>query len=85
MNEQAKLAALLDLAEELGLPVRACPVGHDGAGSVVRLKGKEIIFLDDSASMEDQIELLRSALAGRDELNQRFIPPEVRQLLEGSP
>ena len=86
MDDMAKLSAMLDLAEELGLAVRPMPASAQGedtsAGAVVRLRGKEVVFLDASAAAAEQIAVLASALRGRGELQQRFLPPEIRQLLD---
>ncbi len=74
---------LVDLAEQLGIEVRPAPASeaHPG-GAMVRLRGREILFLDPAASTEEQIPVLVSALAGRAELQDRFLPPELRELLD---
>jgi hypothetical protein len=74
---------LVDLAEDLGIEVRPAPASqaHPG-GALVRLRGGEILFLDPAASVEEQIPVLVSALAGRSELQDRFLPPDLRELLD---
>jgi hypothetical protein len=74
---------LVDLAEDLGIEVRPAPASqaHPG-GALVRLRGREILFLDPAASVEEQIPVLVSALAGRSELQDRFLPPDLRELLD---
>jgi hypothetical protein len=88
MDSQSKLAAMLDLAEEFGLPVRRVPSAGDSpdhpGGAVVRLKGKDVIFLDPTAATEDQVTVVASALRGRKELDSRFLPPEVREAIDGA-
>ncbi|HNX26101.1 MAG TPA: hypothetical protein PKK48_01710 [Phycisphaerae bacterium] len=85
MDEFSKIDKLVELAEELGMEVRRAPSlfgdEHPG-GSLVRLKGREILFLDPDASVEDQINVAVHALAGRESLRDRFLEPEIRQLLE---
>ena len=86
MNEDMQLAAMMDLAEELGVEIRRVvntgePTEHPG-GAVIRLKGNAIIFLDPTAAKGDQIAVLAAALAGRTELADRFLPPEIRALLD---
>lgn len=86
MDEFAKIEKLVELAEELGIEVRRAPslfgsMDHPG-GSLVRLKGKEILFLDPDAPAEDQITVAARALRGRESLQQRFLEPSIRQLLE---
>ena len=92
MDEYAKLRVLLDMAESFGIKIRRAPGGveldgggadeHPG-GALVRLRGQEILFLDPSASVADRIAVVTSALAGRDELEQMYLPPEIRELLGG--
>ena len=86
MDEFAKIDKLIDLAEELGIEVRRAPslfgsMDHPG-GSLIRLKGKEILFLDPDAPVEDQITVAARALRGRESLQQRFLEPEIRRLLD---
>ncbi len=88
MDEMAQLTALLDLAEELGIEVR--PLSQPGqsserpGGSLVRLKGKEVIFLEASAGLAEQVGVVAEALAGHAELQQRYLRPEVRQMIESA-
>jgi hypothetical protein len=81
-----KLAALTELAQSLGITVRGvryeAEQGERKGGSLVRLRGEEILFLDTSSSLADQIDAVASALAGRGELDGRFLPPEIRQTIE---
>lgn len=86
MDAQAQLAALLELAGELGIAIRPAPAGmewvdHPG-GAMVRLKGSEVFFRNHDASAQDQIDALAAALATREELKDRYLPPELRELLE---
>lgn len=87
MDEQARLAALVELAESLAIEVRQSPAAsqrpESAGGSLVRLKGRHILFLDGSASLGDQIGAVASALRGRKELEDRFIAPELRQAIDG--
>ena len=78
------LESLMDLADELGVTVRRMPPGGDSAGAVVTLKGKQVVFLDPSAAPAEQAVVLASALAGREELEDRFLPPEVRELIDST-
>lgn len=86
MDPHAKLTALIDLAESLGIRVRPAPAGEDAdrpGGAYVRLKGSEMVFLVPSAAPADQIDVLALAMKNRPQLQDRFLPPEIRQLLEG--
>ena len=85
MDERGKLRALRDLGESLGIEIRPAPPAETstaGAGALVRLRGKEILFLDGRAPLSDQIELLAGVLHGRPELEDRFIPPELRETID---
>lgn len=85
MDEHATIAALLEVAESLGIEVRQSPASAEGSsrgGAVVRLKGREILFLDNGASLSDQISAVASALSGKEELQNRFLPPELREILD---
>ena len=88
MNDEAILTTLLELASSVGITVRSMPGGGDMSehlgGSLVRVKGKEILFLDDAASAKDQIAALAAALRDRGQLQERFLPPEVRMVIEES-
>ncbi len=87
MDEEAKLTLLLDLAEEIGIAIRRMPVsaeaGDHPGGAMVRLKGKDILFLDPTADVADQVAAVASALRGKPEIADRFLPPEVRELVDG--
>ncbi len=88
MDTHSQLSALLDLAEQIGLTVRALPAmgesDHPG-GALVRLRGREILFLDSTASLADRLDVTVRALAGRAELENRFLPPELRERLDAPP
>ncbi|MGC9454099.1 MAG: hypothetical protein ACP5HU_04475 [Phycisphaerae bacterium] len=86
MDEHGKLSFLLNLARELGIIVRRVPssAGLSGSGgALVRLRDKEILMLDSSASLTEQIGVAADAMRGRSELEDRFLPPEIRELLDG--
>jgi hypothetical protein len=84
MDASEQVALLADLAESLGIEVRRAPEGDSssGGGALVRLRGRPILFLDESAPAQDRIALLAGALAGRKELADRFLPPQIRELLD---
>jgi hypothetical protein len=81
-----KLSALLQLAEDVGITVRRAPPVGDAAdhrgGALVRLKGREVLFLNPSAAVADQIDVVAAALKARDEIEQRFLRPEIRLLID---
>ena len=86
MDQKSKLRALLDLTESLGIEIRRAPphgAGWDFEGaSLIRLGDREILFLDAKTSRAAQIAAVAAALAGRDEIEQMFLPPEIRETIE---
>jgi len=88
VNDIRKLNTLVDLAQEVGVVIRRAPAsGDDNAhpgGSFITLRGAEILFLDTSAPTGDQIDATVAALKNHPELADRFLPPEIRELLEES-
>jgi len=87
MDHERKLAVLTDLAESLGFSVRLVGGVGDSAnhpgGAVVRLKGRDVIFLNPSAGVADRISVLAEALRGRAEIEAMYLPPEVREAIDG--
>ena len=86
MDAHEQLSALMELAESFGIGIRFIRSGgenqaHSGGG-LVKLKGREIIFLDTAASLGDQASVIASALIGIKELENRFLLPEIRKILD---
>ena len=81
MDLAGRLESLLTLAEEIGIVVRAEPMGGEGGG-LCRLKGKTILFVDTSADLATRYDRTVAAMAGMPELNDRYLVPEVRQDIE---
>lgn len=84
MNEESKLAALLELAESMELSIRLAPAGFlgDQAGAYVRLRGEEVLFLDATAALTDQIACVAETLARFERIDDMFIPPALREVIE---
>lgn len=86
MDTASQLTYLLDLAEELGISVRRMPSAGDASdhpgGALVRVRGAEMLFLDPSAALADQLDAVAAALRTHEELAERYLPPEIRELLE---
>ncbi len=88
MEPNIQLRILLDLADQFGLEVRRVPKaatgsGHPG-GAMVRLKGREILFLDPTANVSDQVGVVAASLRGRPAIEGRFLPPEIRELIDNA-
>ncbi len=87
MDTETLLSMLLDLAEELGIELRhvpSLPMSSDHPGAeLVRLKGREMLFINASAAPADQIDGVASVLRSRSELEDRYLPPQLREVLDG--
>lgn len=86
MDDPSRLGALLDVAEQLGIVIRRAPAAmesseHSG-GAWVRLHGKDMLFLNPAAPLVDQINVVAEVLRNRAELAEKFLPPELRDLLD---
>jgi len=83
------MQALLDLADEVELEVRAVRVGGaDGeppvSSGAVRVKGRVWVVLSDSDPADVQISVLASALVAHagEALEERWLAPALRAVLE---
>lgn len=81
MDLQTRLDLLLSIAQELGWTLRREPLGGDGGGLCI-IKGQHVLFVDTLADLETRYERTLAALAAQPELDQRYLPPEVRDDLE---
>jgi hypothetical protein len=86
MQPHVNLSRLLELAEEVGITVRRVPAAGDDAehpgGAFIRLKGREMLLLDPTAPIPDQISVVAGALRGREEIENRYLAPEIRRLID---
>ena len=78
MELGSRLEALLTLAEEIGIEVRAEPMGGEGGG-LCQLRGSRILFVDTSADQATRYDRTLAALAPLKELDDRYIVPELRR------
>ena len=89
MESESTLESLIDQAESVGITIRRAPAAEDASehpgGAMVRLRGREILFLDPTASVEDRISVLGAALRGREEIKNSYLRPEIRELINGGP
>lgn len=81
MDLGSRLEALLTLADEVGLDVRAEAMGGEGGGLCV-LKGRRVLFVDTSADLATRYERTLAGMAKLPDLDGRFIMPEVRRDLD---
>jgi len=88
MDDDEKLAELLDLARSFGIELRLTPAAglscEHSAGALIVLKGREILLMDPTAPIAERVALAADALSGRGEIENCFVKPAIRCLL-GSP
>lgn len=81
MDLESCVDELIALAEQIGLTVRREPLGGDGGGYCV-VRDRRMLFIDTTADIETQYERTVSALAPLDELDRRYLRPEIRRDIE---
>ena len=81
MELAARLEALCELAEDIGIEVRAEPMGGDGGGLCV-LRGQRVLFVDTAADLANRYDHTLAAMAPLTELEQRYLVPELRHDIE---
>ena len=79
LNEQ--LDELLLLAEKLGIEVRKVHLTGDG-GAICTIRGKKVLFVDKNAPLAEQLARTSAAIGSLGELEDQYILPEIRQILE---
>ena len=89
MEQAELLAALLELAREVGLGVRRIGAGaHDelapAASGTCVLRGRPLVLLSAADPPDRQLEVLARALRehAAEALEMRFLPPAIRAWLE---
>ncbi len=81
MNFSQRFELLLELADRLGVQVRAEPLGGDGGG-LCTLRGQQVLFVDTQADLQSRYEKTLGALAALGDLDKHYVLPEIRQDLQ---
>ena len=81
MELQHRLEALLTLAEQLGIDVRAETMGGEGGG-LCKFRGAWVLFVDTTADLATRYDRTLTALTAWPDLENHYLPPEVRDNLE---
>ena len=81
MNEQSILEELLDLAAQAGIEVRRASLDGQGGG-LCRVREKRVLFVDTSACLADQVAQSANALVNVQELEDIYVLPQIRQIIE---
>lgn len=78
MDLSGRLESLLAVAEQIGVDVRAEPMGGEGGG-LCRLRGKPVLFIDTSADLATRYDRTVAAMASLPELDEHYLVPEMRR------
>ena len=78
MDLASRLESLLELAEEIGVDVRAEPMGGEGGG-LCWLRGKPVLFVDTAADLATRYDRTLVAMASLPGLDEHYVVPEVRR------
>lgn len=81
MTAEELLDELIELADRMGIGIRRVPMAGAG-GSLANLRGTETLFLDTQADPEEQLERLIADFARLPCLQDHYIIPELRTLLD---
>ncbi|NLX23983.1 MAG: hypothetical protein GXY55_20210 [Phycisphaerae bacterium] len=81
MDLGLRLEALLGVAEQVGIEVRAEPMNGEGGGLCV-LRGRRVLFVDTLADLATRYDRTLAALASVEGVDQCYLVPEVRQDIE---
>ena len=79
MTISETIRACLDLAEKLSIEVRSVPL--DGDGGLCRVKGKQVLYVNQMLSKDRQLEVLLQGLSGLP-MEELYVLPALRELLE---
>jgi len=81
MEIAAQLEMVLTLLERFGTEIRHVRLGGEGGGLCV-VKGCRIVFVDLDADPATRLERCVRALAESSDLDDQFLPPAVRELIQ---
>jgi hypothetical protein len=84
MNHLLRIYQELEkLALDLGIDVACVPMDTEMGGGLCRVRGVERVLMAEGTSLPQRVEILASALRGRD-LDGIYLKPAVRDLLDAS-
>ena len=81
MDTASKLELLLNIIRELGVEVRSVTMDGEGGG-LCMMKDRRVLFVDTLADTVTKYERTLEAAGELGELEDRFLPPEVREDIE---
>ena len=71
---------LIGVAERLGVEVRH--VRYDGEGGLCTLRGRKVLMVNDALEAPDRVSVIARGVAGLPGVEDVFVVPEVRRLLD---
>ncbi len=78
MDLASRLEALLAAAEQIGIDVRAEPMGGEGGGRC-KFRNQQVLFVDTSADLATRYDRTLAAMAEMPDLDKLYLVPELRQ------
>ncbi len=81
MDLSSRMEYLLTLAEQMGVEVRAEPMGGEGGG-LCKLRGQHVLFVDIAADLASRYDRTCAALATLPGLDEHYLLPEIRADLD---
>lgn len=81
MDPIQQIEHAFEVLARLGVEVREVHMGGCGGG-LCTIRGSAVFFVDLDADLATRLQLCVEALASRDELNQTYLPPTLREAVE---
>ena len=81
MTERRILDEITKLLETHGVEIRREDLGGSGGGLCV-IQGRSVFFLDEQASIEDQLDACAEAVAKVMDLETCYMKPQVREYID---
>jgi len=79
-DPDALLSEIEELADRLGYTVRHAPLGDTG-GTLARLRGSWVLFIDPHADLNTQLKRLGPQLHEQADLDTVYLTPQLREAL----
>lgn len=81
MDALTQIDTIVELLSKLDVETRREHLGGDGGG-LCRIRGRAVVFIDLDADVSTQISRCVDALAAMPEVEEKFLPPAIREQIE---